>query len=695
MTVKSNLSLIAIILFASLLASAHATSTNSSLTTYLSTYNISTATIATANITTAKLSGNSYDIVQFGSSTNYLVIQNISGSYSLVTNVSTITLLLTPLLSTGGSYPSSTELAQLNVSMQNARRYGYSNLTDCLTETGLSQNTCTLANDCFACKTVPVCNKVLNSVGGPNSPFGLGIMNFSSNYTKLNDSYNSYFSLLAKINQSNAGTTLGELTILNNNITSISAQIDMNPIFPPPQNANYQECNAGLSPNQQPFFCSAVGYCSSIPENVTALSNVQSELAGLTSNLPSSSGIASISENASVAAQTLMSNQLANKNGASYTQLISTITPKIDSIVNASDTLLLRYNNASLNASIQALQSEFTKIKSAGVNQSVNASSNTIQSLLSNSQKIYSNASASYNQIYNTAQTNSAALLADQLSYQQIPTQLAVSANKQQSINARLNAGVNSNDLSSIRSEQSDIAIESSLYVAPLTIGYMIKSLDGSFISSMLASSSATVPQKVISAPVYAAVESLIIGIIILAVLFVLVYINFIRKNKLKGNKRLQRTIMIAFAVVLLLVIIYIYSTYAYASNATNFLPFNYFLNTVKGSSSVYIALNGSAATNLSIGSCVSTLQGSLTKASKTVQIVKLENYSCVSGSNISVLGLDCYNNLLSSGKPVIFISQSQSSSIVYRGLYGTVLYASGNVTAGPSCALSTLFKNV
>ena len=50
---------------------------------------------------------------------------------------------------------------------------------------------------------------------------------------------------------------------------------------------------------------------------------------------------------------------------------------------------------------------------------------------------------------------------------------------------------------------------------------------------------------------------------------------------------------------------------------------------------------------------------------------------------------------MLNSNKPVIFITQSQESNITYKGLYGTVLYASGNVTTGSSCTLASLFKNV
>jgi hypothetical protein len=219
----------------------------------------------------------------------------------------------------------------------------------------------------------------------------------------------------------------------------------------------------------------------------------------------------------------------------------------------------------------------------------------------------------------------------------------------------------------------------------------MIKALDAPFIGSLLAGSSSPAPQLISTAPLYAAVESLIIGVLLIIVIFIITYIRVIRKGKLKGNKKKQRTWTIIFVVLVALVLIYTYATYAYASNANIFLPFNYYVNTMKASASAYIALNGSAASNPSILSCANATQGYLASAGKSVQLVKLTNYSCIAGGNI---GLSCYNDMLGSGKPVIFMSQAQQDQIVYKGLYGTVLYASGNASSGSSCLLGTLFKN-
>ena len=106
----------------------------------------------------------------------------------------------------------------------------------------------------------------------------------------------------------------------------------------------------------------------------------------------------------------------------------------------------------------------------------------------------------------------------------------------------------------------------------------------------------------------------------------------------------MKKFMMIA-AVLVVILIIYTYTTYSFAAGANQFLPFSSFYSSVKSGTSTYIALNGSAADNLSIASCVTTLQTYLKNAGKSVQIIKLTNYSCLSHGNISSLGLDCYTD--------------------------------------------------
>ena len=60
-----------------------------------------------------------------------------------------------------------------------------------------------------SCAYVPLCGGVQRAPAsalalfGIPSPFAYGVQNFSINYITLNNSYNSYFSLLSGINSSN------------------------------------------------------------------------------------------------------------------------------------------------------------------------------------------------------------------------------------------------------------------------------------------------------------------------------------------------------------------------------------------------------------------------------------------------------------------------------------------------------------
>ena len=140
------------------------------------------------------------------------------------------------------------------------------------------------------------------------------------------------------------------------------------------------------------------------------------------------------------------------------------------------------------------------------------------------------------------------------------------------------------------------------------------------------------------------------------------------------------------------MVLIYTYLTYAYAQAATNFLPFAYFSGYLHSSKAAYVVLNGSSAySNAGITACAGALSSALTSQGKSVKIIQATNYSCVAGGTVSPLGVDCIDRALSSGTPVV--SLSQGGGIVYKGLYGTILYAGGANATGSSCIVAQLLS--
>ena len=105
----------------------------------------------------------------------------------------------------------------------------------------------------------------------------------------------------------------------------------------------------------------------------------------------------------------------------------------------------------------------------------------------------------------------------------------------------------------------------------------------------------------------------------------------------------------------------------------------------------LYIAYNSTA--NSSIVACASTLKSSLTALGKSVNTITLSNYTCAGSSDPALVGTNCLNGILSSSKPIIILSQGRNSSIIYKGLYGIALYATGSAAVGSSCMLNSVLN--
>ncbi|EQD38068.1 conserved hypothetical protein, secreted, partial [mine drainage metagenome] len=117
-------------------------------------------------------------------------------------------------------------------------------------------------------------------------------------------------------------------------------------------------------------------------------------------------------------------------------------------------------------------------------------------------------------------------------------------------------------------------------------------------------------------------------------------------------------------------------------------------------SNTVLIAINGTntlSLSGISSGSlgCAGALQQTLKNAGKRTGIIAVQNYTCtVSNVTAGASGTICYNDILGSGTPLIQIDEANSSYVTYKGMYGTVLYASGSAASGTSCYLNTMLKH-
>ncbi|MDE1865601.1 MAG: hypothetical protein KGH94_03125 [Candidatus Micrarchaeota archaeon] len=686
--------------FIALFAASSAGSPSSSLRSFISAY-MSNATISQFSFYNLSVNGSNYIVAVSANGTTYLAISSNGGKYSLVSNASAINPVLTEYFA---QYENLSAVSYLSTAMRKYTSGFGSNLSDCLQETGINPPyTNTFNNAVQNCQSTPICNQVITSLNscdvyGTNgcehpSPFAGGLQNLSIAYGAYNASLKSYFSVVQGINASNAGDSIARLGTYISNISAFSAAVSTNPLFPPPESVNFASCSGTGLPYQQPWYCSATGYCGYMYFNSSLLSSISSTQQQLGSIIPSKSGIVVYSSASAKAASGYIVAANARANAPSYYAFLNSTYPEYNSIVASALTLLTKSNNANLSTELEQLNASFKAILSNGINVSIASETSSFNSVLARFMESYNAANQSFAESSSYSSNYTIEAIAAQLNYRRVPPRLAQLSSQLQATDLKLSSNANSSEVEAAIPELRVIGVQLGVYVPITTIGYLIKLADGWFINAMLAGSNTPVQAKISAAPAYAALLSLIIGLIILLIFYLLTHRRLSKHHKIRHSHKTRIAWMTLFAVLFVLVLLYTYGTYAYAKAANNFLPFSYFTGYLHASKSAYIVLNGSATyTDSGVVSCASAISSVLASQGKTVQTIQATNYSCVAGGTVSSLGVDCIDRALSSGTPVISLSQS-GSDIVYKGLYGTMLYASGANATGSSCIVAQLLS--
>ncbi len=673
-----------------LLALSSAATPSAALSSFLSAY-MSNATISQFSFYNLSLNGSSYVVAASSNGTTYLAIGSTGGKYALLANASAINPVLTSYFS---QYENLSAVSYLNTAMQNYRNRISANLSDCITETGINPpKTNNVSQAELGCQSIPNCNKAMGGAGGfgTASPFSLGIQNFSVEYWTLNNSLNSYFSLVHNINASNAGDSLSGIGSDISNISAVSSEISTNPIFPPPGNVDFSKCNIAALPTQQPWYCVAIPYCSYPSFNSTLLSTISSTQQQLTASIPSKAKIAVFSSASAQAASSYIIVANSKINAPAYYAFLNTTYPTYNSLVASALALLTKSPDTNLSSALVQLNASFKAILSNGVNVSIGTETTGFNSVLSSFVSSYNAANLSFAEASSYTSNYTLDAVAAQLNYRHIPPKLAELAAQLQALDLQTGTGSNATAVQAAIPELRVIGVQLGVYVPLTTIGYLIKLADGWFINAALAGSNSPVPSKIASAPTYAALLSFLIGLIILILIYLSTHHRLARHHKLRRDRRSAAAWAFLFVFIFVLVLIYTYGTYAYAKAANNFLPFAYFTGYLHSSKAAYIVLNGSAAySNPGITACAGAIASVLTSQNKSVKTIQATNYSCVAGGTVSPLGVGCIDTALSAGTPVVSLSQF-GSGIVYKGLYGTMLYASGANATGSSCIVAQL----
>ncbi|MGC8586652.1 MAG: hypothetical protein ACP5K5_03885 [Candidatus Micrarchaeia archaeon] len=668
----------------------------STIMQFLSAY-IPNSTIANFTLYNTTLNGNSYIIMEHGAS--FIVVEYMpkSSNYSFVTNSSQIYKIIRPFV-ISEYMPKSSTLSMLNSTMNEFQSQAAPPLNDCRLETGLNLYTCNVSNACFSCQTVPICSDWLPYYGGPTGVMGLGIMNFSAQYDNLVANYTMFHSSIESLlrsNQANPYYYISELKSSLNNIAYLSAKIPQNPLFPLPQNftaSQFASCSSYLLPTQEPWYCVDIGMCKYTTFNSILLSNMQSIVGNLSSLPLSNASIMSISENASKLALSYFLPVQYAKEKSAYEQFINSTMPLYNSTLSNAESLLSKVSNSSLSASISRLESTMQGIKNLGINQSISLANVEINSAISNVSALYSKIFIAYNALNSSVANATGKALLYQLDFAQVPPGLAKLSAEQQALQASLLQGINSTSIAYLQNQEALLSKNLSAYAyTPFSMAVLVKNLDGGIVSSMLYSAEGNVIKEINSAPAYAALISFIIGLILLLFIYSLTYARLKKRKKIRISKSVKRAWGILFLLLFIIVLIYTYATYVYASSASTFLPVSLFISKLQGSGSAAIMINSNNAINVSQLLCAETLQRALTAQGKKVAVFVAENYSCMT-TNSSLSGAKCFNKLLASGLPVIYINEG-NSSISYKGLYGNMLTAQGSATYGSDCELAKIIK--
>lgn len=551
----------------------------------------------------------------------------------------------------------------------------------CLKYTGLTDSYLA-ENSTKGCLSVSTCSSLLaNQTLGPIAQ--TGIVNFSRNYNKFNSSYAAFNSLQVAVNQGNYYSYAGQLGAYASGIAAVPYALLHNPLFSPPANFTaslYKNCpafpTAGTLQNF-PWYCQMIRYCQNVGfnyANASAVETIAQQLQALPTNT-------SISAAASAAAS--LAGNYIKAAGKGNLTLFNEFMNGSSALVSEAKALSTKVSDPSLSSFLSRLNSTISSFAQSNY-QNLTATERSISGIVSHLQVTYGNLSSQYGRLLNMSASLQSALLTAQLSNPgsaQLQGLESVSSN----ITTRLNTKVSSSDFNSIGQNLTSLSQQAASLGSPISVAAFVKSADAWFVWPLLSVTPGTVASKSALAPAYAAVLSLIIGLIALLVFDRATYHRLFRSRKVKPDKKAKRMWNAVFAIAIAVIAAYVAATYFVAASAGSVLPIQGFQSRLSSTSSVAIAIDGALSTN-AVQQCAASLEGSLRSGGKTVISFTERNLTCVSGNSTN----GCIDQFLASGIPVVVIGNGSTS---YRGLYGYAMYANQSFSSGASCGLASLLR--
>lgn len=671
-----------------LAASANAAS--SSINAFLQSYNLSSSTISGLTSTNITYQGSSYTEL-FLNGNPYLLINTTNpSSLSFVFTTQQIANVIRN--NSVQSEISNLNLPEIASEMTSFLSSSNSSLSDCLVETGLDRGTCSLANYCQSCAEVPSCNKVLYGTGGPSDTFGEGIITFENQYAALEANESILYSATSNVSAKNVLGDVGRVNYAFDNISNITNMIYENPIFPAPASVDLSQCNAigtqtlNTSLQGAPWFCNAVGFCEFLTYNYTQLAVIQTQVNLMNSNAPTATYVDAQAQAINTTEQNLITPLLLGKKAMELNTILNTTLANYTVVVGKSTALLTHISNSSLLASLTQLETDYASLKAGYLSLNLTTYSATVSSDLSSVVYIYNQQAPLYPRIVEMAKNNTALIIG--LQSESNNPQLSALAFEEDQLNLQVNSRINSTSAitANLTKVNSGARALEAISVNPAASS---RATDGPFATAMASALGFSYSAAVASIPLFASFLSLLIGLVVLIIIYAFYY-SLKKSNRLRMNRNTSKAWRDLFAVVIVIILIYVGITYYYAAQANGNAPIALFTNAVYSSKSVGIVLNGTVTPGML--ACASILGNETVALHKQPYVVYTAGNLCTINGNTTTTGA-CLNEFVAKGVPFIMLTSSNYSDIHAYSMYGTALYAQGNDAFMSSCYPSFFLK--
>ncbi|MDE1860347.1 MAG: hypothetical protein KGH72_01370 [Candidatus Micrarchaeota archaeon] len=661
----------------------------------LSSYNVSSGLIRNLSTTGITFQGSQYIALSSQNNIDFLV--NVSSTpYLIVLNGSTIAAILRPELINQSLASVNTSSLVSQMQQFETANNAAKNLTACYNITGLNRFSCTLANQCQACGSVPLCHKYLDASGGPSGSFAAGVMLFSTEYTQLESNFTKFTSGAMTINGSNAGATVPQISSAYNSISSLTQSITHNPIFPPPAGVNYNLCTGAgnskvnVSSPGGPWYCNSLPYCPTPFFQQSKLSSIQTTISQLESLPLTDPQIESLASNISQKENSYVLPILTARKAKELATTLNTTLSGYSTLIFATNTLLTHISNSTLAADESALMRNVSTLEANYLNLNITAYAANLSKQITSFSRVYASANATYSNDVKLARNNTALILELQLNTM-APSQSASSLGFQE---AALETQLSSR-ISSISALNSNLLAINSQAAALGSGGFgdpfqeLSRGIDAPIVRVMLGAENMPSAAAIASAPFYAMIPSLIIGLILLGLVFYK-YNSLKHRHKLRNDPRTAANWRKLFAAAVILVAIYLAVTYSLAASASSFAPVSTFHSSLSASNTLVVALNGTTSTAMI--NCSGRIATAAKAINKSVQTLRISNATCLVGGTPQGLGT-CLNPYLAKNTPVVVLTQGNSTHIGMYSYYGTILSATGNDVFMNSCPIAALIR--